>query len=219
MSDQGTTSGLDELPTTLPIFPLAGALLLTTGHLPLNVFESRYLDMVRDSMESHRVIGILQPFDPEDPSHEPSLYSVGCAGKICEFAELENGHFSITLEGLCRFQTIEELDRVTKYRQIKADYSAYQHDMAPMTKNPINRDQLQNVLNHFLEFENEQEDWDALNNLADDNLVNSLSMICPFSPAEKQALLEAQDVFARSELLISLLSMMMQQSTPNKTVQ
>lgn len=219
MSDQGTTSGMDELPAILPVFPLPGVLLLTTGQLPLNVFEPRYLDMVRDAMEGHRVIGILQPQDPNDRSSEPLLYSIGCAGKICEFSEVENGNFSITLEGLCRFQTVEELDRVTKYRQIKADYSPFQIDLSPIASRTVNRDSLQNVLKHFLEFENEEDDWGALNNLADDNLVNSLSMICPFSPAEKQALLEANDVIARSELLISLLTMMMQQSNPNKTVQ
>ncbi len=219
MSDQGTTSGLDELPAILPVFPLSGALLLTTGQLPLNVFEPRYLDMVRDAMEGHRVIGIIQPQDPNDQSAEPRLYSVGCAGKICEFGEAENGNYSITLEGLCRFKTLEELDRVTKYRQIKVDYSPFQLDLSPVAGEAVNRASLQNVLNHFLEFEDEEDDWEALNNLADDNLVNSLSMICPFSPAEKQALLEAKDVFARSELLISLLTMMMQQSNPNKTVQ
>lgn len=219
MSDQGTTSGLEELPTILPVFPLPGALLLTTGVLPLHVFEPRYVDMVRDAMEGHRVIGIIQPLNPEDPTHEPDLYSVGCAGKICEFGESEDGTFNITLEGLCRFQTEQELDRVTKYRQIKANYSAFQTDLIPITTPSVNRPNLRHVLNHFLEFENEEEDWKALNNLADDNLVNSLSMICPFSPAEKQALLEAEDVFSRSELLVSLLTMMMQQSDPNKTVQ
>ncbi|MEP3248436.1 MAG: LON peptidase substrate-binding domain-containing protein [Sneathiella sp.] len=219
MSDQGTTSGLEELPAILPVFPLTGALLLTTGQLPLNVFEPRYVDMVRDAMESHRVIGIIQPRDPEDMAHEPPLYSIGCAGKICEFSEQQDDVFRITLEGMCRFQVTEELDRMTKYRQVHADYSPFQHDRVPCAENTVNRAALQDVLKNFLEFENEEEDWEALNNLADDNLVNSLSMICPFSPAEKQALLEAHDVLARAELLTGLLTMMMQQGSPNRTVQ
>ncbi|WP_169543887.1 LON peptidase substrate-binding domain-containing protein [Sneathiella aquimaris] len=219
MSDQGTTSGLDELPTILPVFPLTGALLLTTGQLPLNIFEPRYLDMVRDAMETHRVIGIIQPKDPEDVSHEPDLYTIGCAGKICEFSEQQNGTIHITVEGICRFRMEDELDRLTKYRQVQADYSPFQHDLISATERSVDREALQSVLKHFLEFENEEEDWEALNNLADDNLVNSLSMICPFSPAEKQALLEAENVIARAELLISLLTMMMQQSSPNRTVQ
>ncbi|MEH6405054.1 MAG: LON peptidase substrate-binding domain-containing protein [Sneathiella sp.] len=218
MSDQGTTSGLEELPVILPIFPLTGALLLNTGQLPLNIFEPRYLDMVRDAMEGHRVIGLIQPLDPNDSAHEPNLYAIGCAGKICEFSELPDGHLSITLEGICRFKVAEELNRVTKYRQIKADYSDYQHDLVPSDM-PVDRDELQSVLKHFLEFDNEEEDWGALANLADDNLVNSLSMICPFAPAEKQALLEAENVSTRSALLVSLLTMMMQLGDQNITVQ
>lgn len=220
MSDQGTTSGLEELPAILPIFPLTGALLLTTGQLPLNVFEPRYMDMVRDAMEGHRVIGIIQPRDPENRVHEPELYSIGCAGKICEFSEHESGIYQITLEGMCRFHVTEEIiDRATLYRQVHANYGPFNHDRVPTENGQVDRVALQNVLKHFLEFENEDADWDALNHLADDNLINSLSMICPFSPAEKQALLEAEDVPARSRLLVDLLSMMMQQGNLNSTVQ
>jgi Lon protease-like protein len=220
MSDQGTTSGLEELPVVLPIFPLSGALLLTTGQLPLNVFEPRYLDMVRDAMEGHRVIGILQPRDPETSEHEPDLYTIGCAGKICEFSEHSSGIYQITVEGICRFSVSEEInERTTLYRQIKANYAPFKHDRIPCDDGKVDRDALQNVLKYFLEFENEEADWEALNHLADDNLINSLSMICPFTPAEKQALLEATDVPARARLLIDLLSMMMQQSDINRTVQ
>ncbi|OUR78445.1 hypothetical protein A9Q83_07380 [Alphaproteobacteria bacterium 46_93_T64] len=220
MSDQGITSGLEELPVIIPVFPLTGALLLTTGQLPLNIFEPRYLDMVRDAMEGPRVIGIVQPKDPDDPSHEPALYTIGCAGKICEFSELPDGMYQITLEGMSRFRIIEEVaERTTIYRQVKADYKPFNHDRIPSNSDQIDRHALQSVLKNFLEFEDEEADWEALNHLADDNLINSLSMICPFSPAEKQALLEAQDVPARSSLLVSLLSMMMQQGEFNKTLQ
>jgi Lon protease-like protein len=220
MSDQGTTSGLEELPVILPVFPLTGALLLTTGQLPLNVFEPRYLDMVRDAMEGHRVIGIIQPRSPENKEHEPPLYSVGCAGKICEFSEQSDGMYQITLEGICRFSVIDEItERTTLYRQVRANYAPFNHDRTPSSEGTIDREALQDVLKYFLEFENEEADWEALNHLADDNLINSLSMICPFSPAEKQALLEAQDVPQRSQLLIDLLSMMKQQGDTNKTVQ
>ena len=220
MIDQGTTSGLDELPVILPIFPLSGALLLTTGQLPLNVFETRYLDLVRDAMEGHRVIGIIQPRNPDSTEHEPDLYTIGCAGKICEFSEHPSGIYQITLEGICRFSVAQELtERTTLYRQIRADYSAFNHDKVPTEDGNVDRDALQKVLKHFLEFDNEEADWEALNHLADDNLINSLSMICPFSPAEKQALLEAIDIPTRSQLLTDLLSMMMQQSSINKTVQ
>lgn len=220
MSDQGTTSGLDELPAILPVFPLNGALLLNTCQLPLNVFEPRYVDMVHDAMEGKRVIGIIQPRDAEDTSHEPPLFDIGCVGKICEFSEVEDNVYRITLEGLCRFRIVQEVgDRITKYRQVVADYKPFLHDFHPSIEQTVNRDALQNVLKYFLEFEDEQADWDMLNSLDDDNLINSLSIICPFSPIEKQALLEADDVPARGDLLISLLTMMMQQGNVNQTLQ
>ncbi|WP_169566520.1 LON peptidase substrate-binding domain-containing protein [Sneathiella limimaris] len=219
MSDQGP-SGLEELPAVLPIFPLTGALLLTTGQLPLNVFEPRYMDLVRDVMEGHRVIGIIQPKVPNDPAHEPDLYSIGCAGKICEFSEHPSGIYQITLEGICRFQVQQEIpERTTLYRQVVADYDRFNHDRMPCSGRGIDRNALQAVLKHFLELENEEADWEMLNHLEDDNLINSLSMICPFSPAEKQALLEAENVPDRCKLLIDLLTMMMQQSSTNKTLQ
>lgn len=220
MTDLGTITGLDELPGILPVFPLTGALLLSTCQLPLNVFEPRYVDMVHDAMEGHRLIGMIQPRDPEDTSHEPNLYDIGCVGKICEFSELPNGIYRITLEGVCRFQIVEELaNRQTKYRQVKVSYNTYHTDLNPSPIGQVNRHDLQNVLKHFLEFEDEKTDWDMLNSLDDDNLINSLSMICPFSPVEKQALLEAEDISKRGELLISLLTMMMQQGNVNSTLQ
>jgi Lon protease-like protein len=219
MTDTGATTGLEELPEILPIFPLTGALLLSSGQLPLNIFEPRYLAMVHDAMESHRLIGMVQPRDPEATHPEPETYTVGCAGKICEYGELPNGMFRITLEGICRFRIIEELNVATPYRQVKANFTAFYEDMAPSREDKIDRTALQDALQHFLEFEDDTNDWKALSHLADDSLINSLSMICPFSPVEKQALLEAENIFSRSQLLISLLQMMMQQGQINRTVQ
>jgi len=220
MIDPGTPIGNDELPGILPIFPLTGALLLSTCQLPLNIFEPRYVDMIHDAMEGHRLIGMVQPRDPEDTAHEPTLYEVGCVGKICEFSELPDNMYRITLEGVCRFRIEEELaSRLTKYRQVRVSYDSYHTDLNPSPIGQVNRHDLQNVLKHFLEFEDEKADWDMLNSLDDDNLINSLSMICPFSPVEKQALLEAEDISKRGELLIGLLTMMMQQGNVNRTLQ
>lgn len=212
-------TGLEELPPVLPIFPLTGALLLATGQLPLNIFEPRYLAMVHDAMESHRLIGMVQPKDPETNLMEPEIYRIGCAGKICEFGELPNGMLRITLEGVCRFEILEELSVATQYRQVKADYGNFLHDLEPMRCREIDRHALHDVLHHFLEFEEGVNDWQALSHLEDDSLVNSLSMICPFSPVEKQALLEAKDIASRSNLLICLLQMMLQQVQTHRTVQ
>jgi uncharacterized protein len=219
MTETGAMTGLEELPSVLPVFPLTGALLLTTGQLPLNIFEPRYLAMVNDAMETHRLIGMVQPRDPESTLLEPEIYNVGCAGKICEYAELPNGMLRITLEGVCRFRILEELDVGTQYRQVRADFATYKQDQTEVHSQQIDRDALHEALHHFLEFENDAKDWQALDHLEDDSLINSLSMICPFSPAEKQALLEAKDIFARSELLISLLQMMLQHDQMHNTVQ
>ncbi|WP_373083798.1 LON peptidase substrate-binding domain-containing protein [Sneathiella sp.] len=219
MTDTGAMTGLEELPAVLPIFPLTGALLLATGQLPLNIFEPRYLAMVHDAMATHRLIGMVQPRDPQSNSLEPEIYRIGCAGKICELGDLPNGMLRITLEGVCRFEIHEELDVATQYRQVKADYAIFRHDLTPVQDRRIDRDALHEALYHFLEFEDGASDWQALNRLEDDSLVNSLAMLCPFSPAEKQALLEAPDVFARSSLLISLLQMMLQQIQTHRTVQ
>ncbi|MZR29517.1 LON peptidase substrate-binding domain-containing protein [Sneathiella litorea] len=219
MTDTGANTGLEELPTALPIFPLTGALLLTNGHLPLNIFEPRYLVMVQDAMATHRLIGMVQPRDPEADQMTPEVYRVGCAGKICEYGELPNGMLRITLEGVCRFEVIEELDVTTPYRQVKAGYRKFIHDMEPVHRNSIDRLALHEALHHFLEFEEDADDWQTLNHLEDDSLINSLSMICPFSPVEKQALLEAVDITTRSHLLISLLQMMLQQVETHRTVQ
>ncbi|PHQ68935.1 MAG: peptidase S16, partial [Sneathiella sp.] len=131
MTETGAMAGLEELPSILPVFPLTGALLLTTGQLPLNIFEPRYLAMVRDAMEAHRLIGMVQPKDPETNHPAPEIYTVGCAGKICEYGELPNGMLRITLEGVCRFRIAQEMDVATQYRQVKAYYSPFLRDLSP----------------------------------------------------------------------------------------
>lgn len=222
MTDTGAVTGLEELPSILPIFPLTGALLLTAGQLPLNIFEPRYLAMVSDAMATHRLIGMVQPRDPESSLLEPEIYTIGCAGKICEYAELPNGMLRITLEGVRRFRVVEELSVSTQYRQVRADFKAFKRISEQKDDQKIDREALHEALRHFLEFEideNDANDWKALDRLEDDSLINSLSMICPFTPAEKQALLEAEDVYSRSSLLISLLQMMLQHDQMHNTVQ
>lgn len=219
MTDTGATMGLDEFPPVLPIFPLSGALLLSNAHLPLNIFEPRYLAMVQDAMATNRLIGMVQPRDPNSRLMTPEIFHIGCAGKICEYGALPNGMLRITLEGLCRFEVIEELDVTTPYRQIKAAYGKFRHDLEPLRRNSVDRQALHETLRHFLEFEDGGDDWQTLDNLEDDSLINSLAMICPFSPVEKQALLEAENVCSRAELLISLLQMMIQQVETHRTLQ
>lgn len=209
---QGSIS-LDDLPQRIPIFPLVGVLMLPGSQLPLNMFEPRYLEMTRDSLAGHRIIGMIQPRDAANSPHEPEVYRVGCAGKIIKFAETEDGRFLITLMGLCRFNLIEELDRTTGYRQTIVDYTAFHDDLKPIDDSDVDRSRLLSALRSYLDFAGMPADWEAVDRAPTGPLINSLAMICPFGPGEKQALLEAADLTERSKVLTTLMEMAHLQST------
>ncbi|GER01580.1 ATP-dependent protease [Iodidimonas gelatinilytica] len=195
----------ESLPGVLPVFPLMGALLLPRGEMPLNIFEPRYLRMVRDVMGGDRMIGMVQPVD-EGQEGDPALYGIGCAGRICSFVETEDGRFLITLKGVTRFKIVEELSSMTPYRQVKADYAPYEGDrLTPMPDAGIARADLIDRLTKFLDRRGLSAEWSAIEKAPDELLINSLAMICPFSPAEKQALLEAKSLRARTRTMISLM--------------
>ncbi len=197
-----------ELPAIVPIFPLAGVLLLPRGKLPLNIFEPRYLAMLRDALAGERMIGMVQPEDPGDPSAEPPVFRIGCLGKVTAFTETDDGRFLITLTGVCRFRIAEELARVTPYRKVVADYGAYIGDLVPdANAGTVNRERLAPALRSYLEIHGLSADWQAIDQAPGEALINALAMICPFTPAEKQALLEAPGVAERAEMMIALLEM------------
>lgn len=200
--------GFDQLPTTVPIFPLTGVLLLPRGRLPLNIFEPRYLAMVRDALAGQRLIGMVQPLEPNDPAAEPAVFPVGCAGKITSFSETDDGRFLITLTGVSRFRIVDEMPRLTPYRQVVADFDSYREDLTPPTDaEEVNRRRLAPALKSYLELHGLAADWQAIEQAPAETLINALAMICPFSPAEKQALLEAGDIACRAETMIALLEM------------
>lgn len=201
--------GLDSLPEILPLFPLSGALLLPHGHLPLNIFEPRYLNMVEDALGQGRLIGMVQPKKPAtDPVPEDTLlYPVGCSGRIVSFEETETGHLFIALRGLCRFQITEEVAGTGGYRRARVDYTPYNRDVQEDTGRVQDRARLLKAVRSFFEIKGLEVDWSALEEAADESLVTSLSMICPLESSEKQALLEAPGVGSRGELLTSLLEM------------
>lgn len=200
------------LPERLPVFPLTGVLLLPGGKLPLNIFEQRYLDMVSDAMSGDRIIGMVQPTDPTHNSHTPDIYPVGCAGRITVYEETDDGRFLITLTGLCRFDIREELATTTSYRQVLADWSGYANDLETPDEAGIDRNRLLPALRCYLEAAEIPADWSAIENASSVALVNYLSMICPFTPSEKQALLQATDVVDRSQVMTALMEMAVLQS-------
>jgi Lon protease-like protein len=198
---------IEELPQTLPIFPLTGALLLPRGHLPLNIFEPRYLAMVDAALSGSRLIGMIQPIEPEDTVLKPRLSVVGCAGRIVSYRETEDGRILITLLGVCRFRITEELDLLSPFRQVRADYASYLGDMIAPPPESFPRERLATALREYLSRRDLKADWGSVMSAPADVLVNALAMLCPFEPAEKQALLEAPGWAERVDTLVALLEM------------
>ena len=194
-----------DLPQVIPLFPINGALLLPRGQLPLNVFEPRYLNMVDDVMGGDRIIGMIQTFGGTPA--RPKLAPIGCAGRVTSYAETSDGRYLITLTGVIRFRTGEELPTRTPYRQIRADYEPFEADLtAPEDDEPFERDGLLDALKLYLNRRSLDVDWETAKQAPEEALVNSLAMALPFEPAAKQALLEAPDLAARSETLTTLLA-------------
>ena len=198
-----TYTKASDLPQVVPLFPLDGVLLLPRGQLPLNVFEPRYLNMVDDVMGGERVIGVLQTRGGDRSN--PSLAPVGCIGRVTSFAETSDGRYLITLTGVCRFRTGPELTSPTPYRQLRADYSAFEDDLSEAPDAEVRKAPLLDALGAYLTGRGLSVDWQAARSAPAEALVNSLAMALPFEPAEKEALLEARDLSARVEVLIALL--------------
>jgi len=206
---------LDDLPSTIPVFPLGSVILLPRSNLPLNIFEPRYLQMVKDSRANHSLIGMIQPLDAADKSSVPATYGIGCVGKITDFDETKDGRNIIRLTGLCRFEVQTELNVMTPYRQIQANWQTFSADLRPpKTKAPLDRDELMTALKAYLKMKGLAADYEGINTAPDDVLINTLSMIIPFGIPEKQALLEAADTTERAETLKRLLIMMTSATQP-----
>lgn len=197
---------VNDLPAVIPVFPLAGVLLLPRTRLPLNIFEPRYLAMVDAAMDTYRLIGMVQPKESDgEKSAKADLMAVGCAGRIVEYSETEDGRYLITLAGLARFRVMGERTAKTPYREVAADYAPFAADMESDDDVPIARERLLAALKPYLADHAMKTDWKSIEEAPPPSLVNALSMICPFDAKEKQALLEATSVKERAEALIALL--------------
>ena len=202
--------GPGDLPETIPVFPLPGALLLPRGQMPLNVFEPRYLEMVDDSLrDGHRMIGIIQPDAAHSQNQEhPKLFRVGCVGRITQFGETGDGRYILELTGVARFKIVEELTVLTPYRQCKVDFFPFIDDFtARKGEDAVDRDAVLDTLTKFLKANSLKLDWDGIRAAPNEALVNALAMMSPYGPAEKQALLEAPDLKTRAEILIAVTQM------------
>ncbi len=196
---------LSDLPATLPIFPLTGVVLLPHSALPLNVFEPRYLALVDDALSGNRLIGMIQPAESEDEVAKPRLSEVGCAGRIISYRETDDNRYLITLAGLCRFRVKEEIGVLSPYRQVACDFSPFASDLAQSEAGEFPRDRLLAALKNYLSRRDMKADWNSVMTAPPESLVNALAMMCPFEPAEKQALLEAPSWVDRVSTLVALL--------------
>ncbi|PHQ85196.1 MAG: ATP-dependent protease [Thalassobium sp.] len=198
-----------DLPDTIPVFPLPGALLLPRSRLPLHLFEPRYLAMLDDVLKSPaRLIGMIQPFD--GPHGTSKLHSIGCAGRVTAFSETEDGRYMITLSGASRFRILKEVEGFTPYRRCDVSWEGFGRDLGPDEKDPgFDRAKLMALLERFFEERGLSTDWDSMKEADDELLINSLSMLCPFDSEDKQALLEAPSLTTRRETLFTLIEFAM----------
>jgi len=196
-----------DLPSVIPVFPLNGVVMLPRARLPLNIFEPRYLAMIDTAMSGLRVIGMIQPRLGDEDLSVPALAEVGCLGRIVEYSETDDGRYLITLAGITRFKVATERDKGTPYRQVVADYAGFGDDFVEDDAPDLPRERLIAALMPYLQSRDMRTDWATIEGAPAEALVNALSMLCPFSPPEKQALLEAQTLKERGEALILLLEM------------
>lgn len=195
-----------DLPDTIPVFPLPGALLLPRGRLPLHIFEPRYLAMIEDCLKTrHRLIGMIQPREVPGTG-EKRLNAIGCAGRLTGFSETEDGRYMITLSGISRFRVKEEVQGFTPYRRCQVDWAGFGRDLGPVEDDPgFDRAAFLELLGRYFAAEHLATDWGSLKEAETELLINSLSMLCPFSTEDKQALLEAPSLTTRRETLVTLI--------------
>ena len=208
-----------DLPSVIPIFPLPGALLLPRASLPLNLFEPRYLAMLDDALKTDaRMIGMVQPnyaVDGDAPVH-----TIGCVGRVTAMAETETGGYMVTLTGVSRFRIEEEVEGFTPYRRARVDWAGFEDDLGDEQFDPdMDRAALMVLLERYFEDHDLSTDWESMSEAEPEVLINTLSMLCPFEPEEHQALLEAESLQARREMLVTLIEYALHGGNEQKVMQ
>lgn len=197
---------IGDLPDIVPAFPLPGALLLPRSRMPLQIFEPRYLAMIDDALKTQgRLIAMIQP-NPGRSGDENGLHQIGCAGRIIQFSELEDGRYMITLAGVSRFRVLGEVEGFTPYRRIDVSWDGFDADRkAAVDDVSFDRSAFMKLLSKYFKQRDLNADWDTLKEAKNELLINSLSMMLEFEPEDKQALLEAPSLSTRRETLVTLI--------------
>jgi Lon protease-like protein len=217
----GKKFSLADLPETIPIFPLPGALLLPRARLPLNIFEPRYLAMLEDTLKTpHRLIGMVQPLSVPQGQASGKLHQIGCAGRVTAFQETEDGRYLITIGGISRYRLVEVQDGFSPYLRARVEWTSFDRDLGRAETDPdFDRPAFLRVLARFFDTAQLSNDWDSLKEADVELLVNSLSILCPFDPEEKQALLEAPTLRNRRETLVTLMEFALRSGGDDGTLQ
>ena len=211
----------EELPKTIPVFPLSNFIIFPKTTVPLNIFEPRYIDMVNDSMKSNKLIGMIQPKTSYNNRNEPELHNVGCLGKITSFRETEDGRFLIELKGIVRFKKIQEVNNEKKYRSLVIDYENFYLDLEN-NKEELKFSDLELIfkdLKSLFEKKGFIINWKALEKQSLDETINALAMASPFSLEEKQMLLETKTLDIRKDKISEILKTYSHDVFNNNTLQ
>ena len=211
-----------NLPDEIPLFPLPGALLLPKSKLPLNLFEPKYLTMLNDVLRTEdRLIGMIQPVStPEGTSGSRKLHQIGCAGRIVSFTETKDNRYLITLEGISRYRFRNLTEGFYPYAKGKISWDSFNDDLEQTKPDKnFNRINFLKILSKYFAAAQLSSDWSSLKEADEELLINSLSMLCPFDPEEKQALLEAPTLENRRETLVTLMEFSLQGGIDEETLQ
>ncbi|HEX9858868.1 MAG TPA: LON peptidase substrate-binding domain-containing protein [Paracoccaceae bacterium] len=209
-----------DLPDTIPVFPLPGALLLPRARLPLHIFEPRYLAMLDDVMKTKtRLIGMIQPREVPN-GIEKRLQAIGCAGRLTGFSETEDGRYMITLSGVSRFRVVQEVQGFTPYRRCSVDWTPFARDLGGAEEDcEFQREGFLALLGRYFAAMQLSSDWGSLKEAEEELLINSLSMLCPLTPEDKQALLEAPSLQTRRETLVTLMEFALRGGSDDEVMQ
>ena len=211
---------IKDLPDTIPVFPLSNFIFFPKTSAPLNIFETRYVQMIDQSIKSNRMIGMIQPKGLAN-REKTELFKVGCLGKISSFNETDDGRYVVVLNGISRFNIVEEVNNGKLFREFKINYQGFEDDLKNEEVD-INFSDLNLVFNSLKNIFEKQGyiiNWNELEKQSLDQTLNTLSMASPFSKEEKQMLLEAKDLEFRKKKLEQIIKLYSSDSFNNNTLQ